>query len=56
MEKELITGKIIACAFKVHNTLGAGFLEKVYERALVPQSRSNENIVFAKNTLILSIL
>jgi GxxExxY protein len=25
--------KIIACAYKVHNTLGAGFLEKVYERA-----------------------
>ena len=25
MEQEVITGKIIACAFKVHNTLGAGF-------------------------------
>ena len=33
MEKEIITSKIIACAYKVHNTLGAGFLEKVYERA-----------------------
>jgi GxxExxY protein len=33
MEHEDITGKIIACAYKVHNTLGAGFLEKVYERA-----------------------
>jgi GxxExxY protein len=33
MEKEVITGKIIACAYKVHNTLGSGFLEKVYERA-----------------------
>jgi GxxExxY protein len=33
MEQEDITGKIIACAFMVHNTLGAGFLEKVYERA-----------------------
>ena len=33
MEKEDVTQKIIACAFKVHNTLGAGFLEKVYERA-----------------------
>jgi GxxExxY protein len=32
MEQEVLTGKIIACAFKVHNTLGAGFLEKVYER------------------------
>jgi GxxExxY protein len=26
--------KIIGCAFKVHNALGAGFLEKVYENAL----------------------
>ena len=33
MEQENVTGKIIECAFKVHNTLGAGFLEKVYERA-----------------------
>ena len=35
MEKESITSKIIECAFKVHNKLGAGFLEKVYERALI---------------------
>ncbi|MHC4400718.1 MAG: GxxExxY protein [Planctomycetota bacterium] len=29
-----LTGKIIGCAFTVGNTLGAGFLEKVYENAL----------------------
>lgn len=29
-----LTDKIICCAYKVHNTLGAGFLEKVYENAL----------------------
>ena len=29
-----ITEKIIGCAFKVGNTLGVGFLEKVYENAL----------------------
>jgi GxxExxY protein len=33
IDKEL-TKKIIGCAFKVHNTLGEGFLEKVYENAL----------------------
>jgi GxxExxY protein len=30
-----ITEKIIGCAFKVSNALGCGFLEKVYENALV---------------------
>ena len=29
-----LTEIIIACAYKVHNTLGTGFLEKVYENAL----------------------
>jgi GxxExxY protein len=31
---EELTEKIIASAFKVHNKLGFGFLEKVYENAL----------------------
>ena len=31
---EPLTEKIIGAAFKVHNTLGSGFLEKVYENAL----------------------
>ena len=30
-----LTKKIIGCAYMVHNTLGAGFLEKVYEQALM---------------------
>jgi GxxExxY protein len=29
-----LTHKIIGCAYKVHNALGHGFLEKVYENAL----------------------
>ena len=29
-----LTHKVIGCAFKVHNVLGAGFLERVYENAL----------------------
>ena len=32
-DKEL-TRKIIGCAFKVHNILGKGFLEKIYENAM----------------------
>ena len=38
--KEL-TGKILGCAFEVHNTLGCGFLEKVYERAIVIELQAN---------------
>jgi len=34
MQHEELTKQIIACAYKVHNTLGAGFLEKVYENSL----------------------
>jgi GxxExxY protein len=36
LDEELnkITEKIIGCAFKVSNTLGVGFVEKVYENSL----------------------
>lgn len=30
-----LTDKIIQCFYKVYNTLGYGFLEKVYERSLI---------------------
>ncbi len=31
---DLITEKAIGCAYRVSNTLGVGFVEKVYENAL----------------------
>ena len=34
MTDDNLTQQIIGCAYKVHNTLGPGFLEKVYENAL----------------------
>jgi GxxExxY protein len=34
MKDESLTETIIGCAFQVHNALGEGFLEKVYENAL----------------------
>ena len=35
MKNEELTAQIIKAFFKVYNTLGYGFLEKVYERAMV---------------------
>ena len=37
-DKEL-TQSIIAAVFEVHNTLGSGFLEKVYQNALTKELR-----------------
>ena len=34
MDINNLTHRVIGCAYKVHNTLGFGFLEKVYENAL----------------------
>ncbi len=34
MQHEDLTHKIIGCAMKVHSTLGSGFQEVIYQRAL----------------------
>lgn len=34
MEIAQLTHLVIGCAFQVHNTLGTGYVEKVYENAL----------------------
>jgi GxxExxY protein len=36
-----ITERVIGCAYTVSNSLGCGFLEKVYENALVHELRKN---------------
>ena len=36
-----ITEKIIGCAFSASRVLGCGFLEKVYENAMVHEIRKN---------------
>ena len=41
MIKDELTKEIIACAYKVHNTLGAGFLEKVYENSMMIELRKH---------------
>jgi GxxExxY protein len=39
-ELDELSGRVIGCAFTVLNTLGAGFLEKVYENALAYEVRA----------------
>lgn len=34
MDMHALTERVIGCAYRVHNGLGAGFLEKVYENAM----------------------
>ena len=36
---EQLTGEIINAAYTVHNTLGYGFLEKIYHKALIIELR-----------------
>ena len=42
-----LTGKIIGCAMEVHSTLGNGFQEVIYQRALEIEFK-NLNILFAR--------
>jgi GxxExxY protein len=42
MEHEKLTKTIIGCAMKVHHTLGPGFLESVYQKALSHELRKAE--------------
>ena len=52
-EKEL-SDKIIGCAFQVYNHLGYGFLEKVYERALL--NEFNINNIHADSQVAIKVL
>jgi len=44
----LITQKIIGCAYDVSNALGTGFVEEVYENALVHQIRKSAGLIVAQ--------
>jgi len=39
VDHDPLTEKIIGCAYTVSNTLGVGFLEKIYENALALELR-----------------
>jgi GxxExxY protein len=47
MQHEELTHKIIGCAMKVHSTLGSGFQEVIYQRALDIEM-SKQRLMFAR--------
>jgi len=47
MQHEDITRKIIGCAMKVHSTLGSGFQEVIYQRALAIEMEK-QNLGFGR--------
>ena len=51
MQINQIAEKIIGCAYTVSNTLGAGFLEKVYEKALVYELKKQGLEVFQQHAI-----
>ncbi len=50
-ELNRITATIISCVYRVSNTLGCGFLEKVYENALVIELRRAELTVHQQHPI-----
>jgi GxxExxY protein len=60
MEKDEITYKTIGCAMKVHNTLGNGFQEVIYQRCLAIElakiglefEREKEQIIYYEGSKV----
>jgi GxxExxY protein len=51
MRNEELTGVILKCAFDVSNQLGCGFLEKVYENALIVSLENNGVTAVAQKSI-----
>ena len=47
-----ISEEVIGCCYKVSNTLGSGFLERVYENALAHELRKRGRIVEQQKSVI----
>jgi GxxExxY protein len=52
MLEDPVSEQVIGCAFRVANTLGPGFLEKVYENALLHELRKAGLRVQAQKSLV----
>ena len=53
MQYEELTGKIISAAIEVHRQLGPGFLEAVYEKALIVELRRRSIKVEAQREIVI---
>ena len=51
LELDELTSKIIACVYTVSNTLGCGFVEKVYENALVLELKNADLTVSQQHAI-----
>jgi hypothetical protein len=51
-DRDGVTERIIGCAFTVANTLGIGFLEKVYENALAHEMRKRGLLVVQQRGIV----
>lgn len=51
IKHEDVTDKILGCFYTVYNTLGYGFLEKVYEKAMVIELRKNHCLVASQQSI-----
>ena len=51
MKYQELTEKIIGCAYRVHNTMGFGFLESVYEKCLFIELKKARLQVAAQNPI-----
>ena len=49
---DAITEKIIGCAYRVSNSLGSGFLEKIYENSLVIELKKNRLLVNQQKPIV----
>jgi GxxExxY protein len=52
MEQKELTEKIIACAYRVYNTMGFGYLESVYEKCMLIELRECGLVSEAKKAII----
>jgi len=53
MQHEDLTHKIIGCAMKVHSTLGNGFQEIIYQRALSMEMEKQRHKPFLSYNLLI---